>query len=108
MVVLTSVSSAVVPLVLVGLASGPVIGTLWTPGLVLLGEGSDTAAFDHTYAYALMNLAWASAQTMSSAGGGALAEATSDVVPCVLVASVALTTALTLTRASRRRVPARA
>jgi MFS family permease len=106
-VVLTSLPTTVLPLVLVGLASGPVIGTLWTPGLVLLGEGSDAAGFDHTYAYALMNLAWAAAQTMSSAGGGALAEATSDLVPCVLVAAVALATALTLTRSSRRRVPAR-
>jgi hypothetical protein len=55
-----------------------------------------------------MNLAWAAAQTTATAGGGALAHLTSDVVPCVLVGSVVVLTALTLTRPTRRRVPARA
>jgi MFS family permease len=106
-VVLTSVVSGAVPLAFVGLASGPVIGTLWTPGLVLLGAGSDEAGFDHTYAYALMNLAWAGAQTTASAGGGALAGATSDYVPCVLIAAVVATTAVLMTRSRvAQRTPA--
>jgi len=97
-VVLSGVPTAVVPLALLGIASGPVIGTLWTPGLVLLGQGSDEAGFDHTYAFALMNLAWAAAQTVASAGGGALAHATRDVVPLTLAGAIALATATVVTR----------
>src|SRR4051794_15213413 len=64
--VLVVVPTDIAPLAVVGIASGPVIGLLWTPGLVLLGNGSDEAGFDHTYAFALMNLAWAAAQTLGS------------------------------------------
>jgi predicted MFS family arabinose efflux permease len=95
-------STALVALVIVGLASGPVIGVLWTPGLVLLGQGSDDAGFDHTYAFALMNLAWAAAQTVATAGGGALAHATTDIVPLLVVASVAVVTAAAMTRTRAR------
>jgi MFS family permease len=97
-VVFAGIPTELAPLVVVGLASGPVIGVLWTPGLVLLGQGSDDAGFDHTYAFALMNLAWAAAQTVATAGGGALAHATRDVVPLTLVAGVAVVTAATMTR----------
>jgi hypothetical protein len=91
-----------VPLALIGIATGPVIGVLWTPGLVLLGRGSDEAGLDHTYAFALMNLAWAAAQTVASAGGGALSNATRDIVPLAIVAAVALVTAATLARVRAR------
>ena len=97
-VLLAPLPSSVAPLALIGVASGPVIGLLWTPGLVLLGKGSDDAGFDHTYAFALMNLAWAAAQTVATVGGGALAHASSDAVPLALVAGVALATAALMTR----------
>src|SRR3954470_7646736 len=103
-----SLPQGVALLALIGVAAGPLIGVLWTPALVLLGSGSDESGFDHTYAFALMNLAWAAAQTVASAGGGALAHATHDFVPYALVASVALVTAATMTRAEvvRRARPA--
>lgn len=98
-VVLAGVTTALGGLAAIGVASGPLIGVLWTPALVLLGQGSDEAGFEHTYAFALMNLAWAAAQTIGTAGGGALAHATSDVVPLALVAAVAVATAAAMTRA---------
>jgi hypothetical protein len=101
--VAAGVPHVVVPLVVIGIASGPFIGALWTPALVLLGQGSDRAGFDHTYAFALMNLAWAAAQTLAAAGGGALAHATADIVPLSAVAVVALATAAAITIRSRRR-----
>jgi MFS family permease len=100
-VVSAGIAGELAPLVTVGLLSGPVIGLLWTPALILLGEGSDEAGFDHTYAFALMNLAWAAAQTVATAGGGAVAHATSDIVPLSIVAGVALITAATMTRVRR-------
>ena len=105
---LAGVPETVAPLMAIGIASGPVIGLLWVPALVLLGQGSDDAGFDHTYAFALMNLAWAAAQTVGTAGGGALANATSDAVPLTVAATVALVTAATMTRASRVRGRGRA
>jgi MFS family permease len=101
LLLLAAVPEEVAPLALIGILSGPGIGVLWTPGLVLLGQGSDEAGFDHTYAFALMNLAWAAAQTVATAGGGALAHATRDLVPYALVASVALLTAATVARVRR-------
>jgi predicted MFS family arabinose efflux permease len=100
-VVSAGIAGELAPLVTVGLLSGPVIGLLWTPALILLGNGSDEAGFDHTYAFALMNLAWAAAQTVATAGGGAVAHATSDIVPLSIVAGVALITAATMTRVRR-------
>jgi predicted MFS family arabinose efflux permease len=100
-VLLAGLPTDIALLAAIGIASGPVIGVLWTPGLVLLGQGSDEAGFDHTYAFALMNLAWAAAQTVASAGGGALAHATRDVVPLAVAATVAVVTAATMTRARR-------
>ena len=101
-VFLAGLPSDVALLAAIGIASGPVIGVLWTPGLVLLGQGSDDAGFDHTYAFALMNLAWAAAQTVASAGGGALAHATRDVVPLAVAATIAVATAAGMTGARRR------
>ena len=98
-VVFAGLTTALGALAAAGVASGPLIGVLWTPALVLLGQGSDEAGYEHTYAFALMNLAWAAAQTIGTAGGGALAHATSDIVPLALVAGVAVITAATMTRA---------
>jgi MFS family permease len=97
-VVFAGSATALGALAAAGLASGPVIGLLWTPGLVLLGQGSEEAGYEHTYAFALMNMAWAAAQTIGTAGGGALAHATRDIVPLALVACVALITAAAMTR----------
>jgi MFS family permease len=97
-VVLAGLTTALGGLAVVALASGPVIGLLWTPGLISLGEGSDAAGFEHSYAFALMNLSWAAAQSVATAGGGALAHATSDIVPLAVGAGVALVTATTMLR----------
>jgi MFS family permease len=107
-VVGAGLSTELALLAAIGVASGPVIGTLWSPGLVLLGQGSDEAGFEHTYAFALMNMAWAAAQTVATAGGGALAHATSDIVPLSVVATVAVLTAVTMAGAGAVRGRGRA
>jgi MFS family permease len=100
-VVAAGLTTALGALSAVAIASGPVIGLLWTPGLISLGEGSDEAGFEHSYAFALMNLAWAAAQSVATAGGGALAHATSDIVPLTVVAAVGVVTAATMLRTRR-------
>jgi MFS family permease len=71
--------------VVVVLACG-VLGVLWVPAGLLLTGGADRIGLDSAYAFAFFNLAWASGFTVGAAGGGALAQATGDVVPYVLLA----------------------
>src|SRR4051812_13478736 len=105
-----SLPHSVALLAAVGMASGSLVGLLWIPGFALLSYGSDSAGLDHSYAYALLNMIWAGAQTAGAAGGGALAHATSDLVPYAVVAALALTTLVlgTGARALHRSHPAMA
>jgi MFS family permease len=74
--------------VLAGLA----FGTFFTPGMTLLVNVADLRGLHVGYTSALINLAWAPGQTLGAAGGGALAHATDDAVPyLVLTAVCALT-----------------
>jgi MFS family permease len=89
-----SLPESVAVLSLVALACGPLVGVLWIPGLSLLSQGSDEAGIDHSYAFGVQNLLWSGAQTIGSAGGGALAHATSDFVPYAMVAACAVATSV--------------
>jgi MFS family permease len=102
MALVASLPDSVALLGLVGVVAAPAVGVLWVPGLLLLGHGSDAAGLDHSYAYAVMNLLWAGSQAVGSAGGGALAEATTDFVPYAIVAGIALATLATLTPRTRQ------
>jgi hypothetical protein len=103
MALVASLPDSVGLLVLVGVVAAPSVGVLWVPGLLLLGEGSDEAGLDHSYAYAVMNLFWAGSLAVGSAGGGALAKATTDFVPYAIVAAVALATLATIASRARHR-----
>jgi MFS family permease len=80
--------------------AGLSFGSLFTPGMTLLTHLSEGRGLDYGYTFALVNLAWAPGQTLGSAGGGALANATADAVSYLVVAVVC---ALTLAAAWRRR-----
>jgi MFS family permease len=87
-------------LVALALVTAPVIGILWAPASALLSDGAEAVGLDQGYAFALLNLGWASGQVTGSAGGGALADATSDMVPFLTLSVVCLATLAALTRAS--------
>jgi MFS family permease len=74
------------------------LAMFWAPSMALISEASERAGLDQGLAFALSNLAWAGGITLGSSGGGALAEATADVVPYAIVA---LLCALTLLRAAQ-------
>jgi MFS family permease len=80
--------------------AGLSFGSLFTPGMTLLTHLTEGRGLDYGYTFALVNLAWAPGQTLGSAGGGALANATADAVSYLVVAVVC---ALTLAAAWRRR-----
>ena len=80
--------------------AGPLIGMLYTPAMAMLSDGADHAGVSQGFAFALVNLAWATGQTAGAAGSARLADATDDRVPYLLLAAVC---ALTLTGLLRRR-----
>jgi predicted MFS family arabinose efflux permease len=74
---------------------GLAFGTFFTPGMTLVTTVADSRGLAIGYASALVNLAWAPGQTLGAAGGGALAHATSDAVPYLLLSAIcALTLAV--------------
>jgi MFS family permease len=78
-----------VPVLIVGM---PAFGTLFTPALKLISEAADRLQLDQGLAFSLGNLSWACGQVFAAAGGGALAQATSDLVPFGLLAAACLAT----------------
>jgi predicted MFS family arabinose efflux permease len=79
-------------------------GFFWAPAMALLSDVSEVVGLDHALGAALMNLAWAGGVILGSAGGGAIAKASSDLVP---TAGTALVFALTAAVLLRRRSAAR-
>lgn len=82
---------------LVVLAS-PSYGTLWVPGMALISDGAESVGLDQGFAFAIFNMAWAAAQIGGSAGGAALAQATSDAVVYVIIAGLCAATLVALAR----------
>jgi predicted MFS family arabinose efflux permease len=81
------------------LVAAPVIGIIWAPASALLSDGAEAVGLDQGLGFALMNLAWAGGQTAGSAGGGRLAEATSDLFTYGVLALIsAVTLAVVLGR----------
>ena len=76
-------------LMVVGL---PGYGTMFAPASALLSTGAYRLGLNQGLAFGLANLAWASGQTIGAAVSGALAQATSDLVPFVLLAAACLGT----------------
>ena len=78
-----------VPVLIVGM---PAFGALFVPALTLLSKGAHRLCLDQGLAFGLANLAWASGQAIAAAGSGAVAQATSDLVPYCLLAGACLGT----------------
>jgi MFS family permease len=102
--ILVPLAGAAWLLALLIVATSPAYGTLWVPGMALISDGAETVGLDQGFAFALFNMAWASAQVAGSAGGAALAQGTSDAVAYGIVAALSLATLLAIQ--SRRPVPA--
>jgi len=95
-------AAVLIPVLIVGM---PCFGTLFTPAMTLVSEGAQHQRLDQGLAFGLGNLAWAAGQAIAASGSGALAQATSDLVPYSLLAAACLAT-LGLVRIRRRPVQA--
>jgi MFS family permease len=78
--------------------AGPLIGLLYTPAMAMLSDGADHAGVSQGFAFALVNLAWATGQTAGAAGSARLADATNDHVPYLVLAAVCAITLVALLR----------
>ncbi|HKE80527.1 MAG TPA: MFS transporter [Solirubrobacteraceae bacterium] len=76
------------------------LGVLWVPAGLLLTAGAERIGLDAGFAFAFFNLGWAGGFTVGAAGGGAIAQASADAVPYLLLAGAY---AVTLAVAVRRR-----
>ncbi len=82
--------------------AAPAIGTLWTPAMAMLSDGAEAFGVDQGFAFALVNLAWATGQTAGAAGSARLADAAGDRVPYLVLAGVCLLTLALLVRRRER------
>jgi MFS family permease len=99
-------STAWVLAVLIILA-GPLIGILYTPAMAMLSDGAESFGVAQGFAFALVNLAWASGQAVGDAGSARLADALGDRVPYLILAGACAVTLAVLVRELARRSPQR-
>jgi MFS family permease len=94
-------AAVLVVLVVVGL---PAFGTLFVPASAMISDGADRQKLHHGLGFGLANLAWASGQAIAAASSGAIAQATGDTVPYVLLAAALFVTLLAMRPQGRRLV----
>jgi MFS family permease len=90
-----------VPLIVL---SGPLVGMLYAPAIALLSDGAEAFGVAQGFAFALVNLAWATGQTAGAAGSARLADAAGDRAPYLLLAAVCAVTLAMLARALAARM----
>jgi MFS family permease len=90
-----------IPVLVIGM---PFFGSLYTPAAALVSESAHDLNLNHGIAFSLTNLTWAAGQAIAASASGALAQATSDLVPYLLLAVACLATLIGLLgRGSLRR-----
>lgn len=80
------------------IAAGFALGMFWAPAMSMLSDEAETIGLDYAFGFALINFAWAPAQLVGGAGGGALADATSDTIPYLVLDAVCALTLFLLWR----------
>jgi MFS family permease len=90
--VLVWLPSSVPWLVAVLVLGMPFFGSLYTPAAAMVSESAQDQKLNHGIAFALTNLTWAAGQAIAASASGALAEATSDVFPYLLLGAACLAT----------------
>jgi MFS family permease len=85
--------AATMPWLIATLIVGPpFFGALFAPAAALVSAGAQRLGLNQGLAFSLSNLTWAAGQAVAAAAGGAIAQATSDFVPYVLLALVCTAT----------------
>ena len=87
-------------LIIVG---SPVIGLLWAPAMSMLSDGADAVGLEQGLAFGLMNLTWATGQSIGDVGGAHLGEAAGDEVAYLLLSAICVVAFIVLRTSSLRR-----
>jgi MFS family permease len=82
-------------------------GLCFAPALAMLSDSAEATGLHQGFAAGLTNMAWAAGQVSGGVGGGALAGAAGDALPCLLAAGWLLATALAAWQAGEREQAAR-
>lgn len=104
--ILVPVTAALPPLIGVLVAGTPFYGSIFAPASAMVSAGAQHSRLNQGIAFALSNTAWAAGQGVAAAGSGALAQATSDLVPYVLLALACMGSLAALSRVNRDPAPA--
>jgi MFS family permease len=89
-----------VPLIL---AAALAWGALYSPALTMLSHAAEEVGLAQGLSFGVMNAAWAVGNAIGPAGGGGLAELTSDAVPYLVGAGICAVSATALRQAAGRR-----
>ncbi|HEY6789920.1 MAG TPA: MFS transporter [Trebonia sp.] len=85
-------------LVVVLVAGDPFFGALFTPATFLTSAGSSRLGLNQGLGFGLANLAWAGGQAIAASAAGAIAQATCDAVPYLLLSALCLASLLAVLR----------
>jgi predicted MFS family arabinose efflux permease len=66
----------------------PVVGLLWAPSMAMLSDGAEAVGLEQGLAFGLMNLTWATGQTLGNVGGAGLGQAAGDEFAFLLLAAM--------------------
>jgi len=86
-------AAVLITLLIVGM---PFFGALFTPATAMLSGAAHRLKLNQGLAFGLANLAWAAGQVVAASAGGAIAQATFDLVPYSLLACACLATLIAL------------
>ncbi len=90
-------------LALVIVLGSPVIGLLWAPSMAMLSDGAEHVGLEQGLAFGLMNLTWATGQSIGDIGGARLGEAAGDEVAYLLLSALCVASFVILRASSLRR-----
>ena len=98
LVALAAVDSPWWLLAVVVVVTGFALGCFWAPAMSLLSDEAERTGLDYAFGFTLVNLAWAPAIVAGSAGGAAVAEATRDAIPYLMLSALCALTLAALWR----------
>ena len=90
-------------LAIVIVLGSPVIGLLWAPSMAMLSDGAEHVGLEQGLAFGLMNLTWATGQSIGDIGGARLGEAAGDEVAYLLLSALCVASFVILRASSLRR-----
>ena len=95
--------STALVLAIVVILGTPVIGLLWAPAMAMLSDGAERVGLEQGLAFGLMNLTWATGQTLGNLGGARVGEAAGDEVAYLLLSALCVVCFVVLRARSIRR-----